>query len=91
MERLERTGADLVLADVALPGPNGYELCRAIKAADIEAAYWEATLLAGFDETEAALYFGKRPAPQGPELVARDASRAKADFVDRFIALLEQV
>ena len=64
---------------------------RTIKSADIEAAYWEATLLAGFDETEAALYFGKRPAAQGPELIAQDASQAKADFVERFEALLDQV
>ena len=48
-------------------------------------------MLAGFDETEAALYFGKRPAPQGPKLVAKDASQAKADFVDRFSALLDPV
>jgi CheY-like chemotaxis protein len=34
LDRLQRTRADLVLADVALQGPNGYELCRAIKASD---------------------------------------------------------
>ena len=31
LERLERTEADLVLADVEMPGPSGYEICRTIK------------------------------------------------------------
>jgi DNA-binding response OmpR family regulator len=31
LDQLEGSGADLVLADVALPGPSGYELCRTIK------------------------------------------------------------
>src|SRR5258706_16458784 len=36
-EALERVGElrpDLVLADVVMPGPSGYEVCRAIKASD---------------------------------------------------------
>ena len=88
---LERRLEAAIHLRFGLPAQPDDGLRRAIKAADIEAAYWEATLLAGFDETEAALYFGKRPAAQGPELIARDASQAKADFVDRFEALLEQV
>jgi len=34
LERLDRIRADLLLADVALSGPNGYELCRAVKNSD---------------------------------------------------------
>lgn len=34
LERLDVLRPDLVLADVVMPGPSGYEVCRAIKASD---------------------------------------------------------
>jgi len=34
LERLIDLRPDLVLADVVMPGPSGYEVCRAIKASD---------------------------------------------------------
>jgi DNA-binding response OmpR family regulator len=34
LERLDDLRPDLVLADVVMPGPSGYEVCRAIKASD---------------------------------------------------------
>lgn len=34
LERLNDLRPDLVLADVVMPGPSGYEVCRAIKASD---------------------------------------------------------
>jgi CheY-like chemotaxis protein len=34
LERLEAVRPDAVLADVVMPGPDGYELCRAIKASN---------------------------------------------------------
>ena len=34
LERLSDLRPDLVLADVVMPGPSGYEVCRAIKASD---------------------------------------------------------
>jgi CheY-like chemotaxis protein len=34
LERLNELRPDLVLADVVMPGPSGYELCRAIKQSD---------------------------------------------------------
>jgi DNA-binding response OmpR family regulator len=32
LERLDRTRPDLVLADVVMPEPTGYDICRAVKA-----------------------------------------------------------
>jgi len=34
LDRLSDLRPDLVLADVVMPGPSGYELCRAIKTSD---------------------------------------------------------
>jgi CheY-like chemotaxis protein len=34
MTRLAESTPDLVLADVVMPGPSGYEICRAVKAAN---------------------------------------------------------
>ena len=34
LERLHDLRPDLVLADVVMPGPSGYDVCRAIKASD---------------------------------------------------------
>jgi CheY-like chemotaxis protein len=34
LERLRDLRPDLVLADVVMPGPSGYEVCRAVKASE---------------------------------------------------------
>lgn len=70
------------------PGPS---LHRRIKAADVKAAYWEATLLAGFDSLEAEAYFGKRPNGQAPDLLPLSAIDAKSLFMSRFEGLLAQI
>lgn len=62
---------------------------KAIKRADQVAAYFEATLLAGFGTVEAARYFG-RPngiAPDGLPLGSMPAQAAQATFLDRFLAI----
>ena len=69
------------------PGPN---LHKRLKIADITAAYWEATLLAGFDPAEAQVIFGHRPSGTAPELVPLSAVNAKSLFMSRFKGLLAQ-
>jgi 5'-deoxynucleotidase YfbR-like HD superfamily hydrolase len=65
----------------------------AIKMADRVAAYYEATQLAGFTETEANRYFGVPrgvPEPLRQRLERLDAvpiAKAQTEFLDRFEAL----
>jgi CheY-like chemotaxis protein len=57
LERAKETRPDLILADVVMPGKNGYEVCEAIKA-DPDLAHIPVLLLTGtfeaFDEERAA-------------------------------------
>jgi len=64
-------------------------LKKAIKKADTIAAYFEATQLAGFSETEAREYFGKPHgiSPDGLPLAPWPASLAFENFLQRFRAL----
>ena len=62
---------------------------KAIKRADQCAAYFEATMLAGFSVSEATQYFG-RPrgmTPDAFDLAARPAKSVQAAFVARFSAI----
>ncbi len=77
----------------ALPPRLPDEITAGIKAADRVAAYYEATVLAGFDVDEALLYFGT---PEGisPTLAARlsglsplPAAAAQKALLERFAAL----
>ena len=56
MERRQETRPDLILADVVMPGKNGYEVCEAIKA-NPDLAHIPVLLLTGtfeaFDEERA--------------------------------------
>jgi len=59
---------------------------KAIKRADQVAAYFEATRLAGFSETEAATYFG-RPrgfSSEGLDLASRPAKAMQNAFLKRY-------
>ena len=73
-----------------LPPSLPDRITMAIKTADRVAAYYEATQLAGFTETEANRYFGVPrgvPAPLRERLQALDAApiaTAQAEFLARF-------
>ena len=76
----------------ALPPDLPAGLAKAIKRADQVAAWFEATLLAGFGEAEAAKFFGR---PRGfsaetLDLACRPASAAEAAFLGRFEAIDRQ-
>jgi len=75
----------------SLPPVLAPEVEKQIKAADRGAAYLEATLLAGFSESEAKRLFGRDPGL--PDEVREDyltpwtAAKAEKRFLDRFNAL----
>ena len=76
--------------DIADPIPGA--VITAIKTADHLAAYFEATVLAGFGTDEAARFFGKpKLAPpisnRLAALVPLPAERANAEFLQRFACL----
>ena len=72
-----------------LKPPLPTKLVAKIKAADHIAAYYEATRLAGFGETEAAKYFGhpKGVDPAALDLVPWPAALAEMRFLERFAAI----
>ena len=70
--------------------PVTAKLMEKIKSADRIAAYYEATRLAGFDETEAVRYFG-RPRGVDPDwldLTPWPAAVAEERYTERFLTLL---
>ena len=68
------------------------ELRTQIKRADTIAAYYEATLLAGFSPGEATEFFGRPRGidPQGLDLTPSPTQNAQTDFLLRFAALDQQ-
>jgi 5'-nucleotidase len=74
-----------------LPAALPAELMKLIKAADREAAYLEATRLAGFSETEARRFFGAPPevsaAFERDYLTPWPAKDAEARYLKRFAQL----
>jgi 5'-deoxynucleotidase YfbR-like HD superfamily hydrolase len=68
-----------------LPAQAPPSLLTLFKKADILAAYYEATQLAGFDPKEAQRYFGIPPKTmKTPRLVPLPTAEAQAQFMDRF-------
>jgi uncharacterized protein len=71
-----------------LPARSAAELEKLIKTADREAAFLEATHLAGFDEAEARRFFGRRPvfsaAIERDYLKPWPAETAQARYLERF-------
>jgi 5'-deoxynucleotidase YfbR-like HD superfamily hydrolase len=81
-------------AKFSLPHPLPAYLASAIKRADRIAAYYEATGLAGFDESEGRLYFGpveRLPGGLSASLRALEplsVAEAEEAFITRYAALL---
>ncbi|MEN5276180.1 HD family hydrolase [Brucella sp. TWI432] len=75
----------------SLPASISASLKKLIKRADQVAAFFEATRLAGFSETEAIKYFGRPRGfdPAGLDLTPRPTQNVQTDFLARF-ATLEQ-
>ena len=77
-----------------LPVHSAPELEKLIKIADREAAYLEATRLAGFGATEARRFFGRPPVT--PAAIERDylkpwpAETAQARYLERFRKLADE-
>ena len=68
-----------------LPAKTPAPLSALFKKADILAAYYEATQLAGFEPSEARRYFGIPPkAFHPPRLVPLATAEAQALFLERF-------
>jgi len=68
-----------------LPARPPKELLALFKQADIAAAYFEATQLAGFSADEAKRYFGVPPKQlRVPRLVPLAPAEAQAQFLERF-------
>ena len=67
-----------------LPARAPDPLLRFIKRADREAAYFEATQLAGFELTEARRFFGLPTARRTPRLVPLAPEEAQAHFLMQF-------
>ena len=68
-----------------LPAKVPAPLSALVKKADILAAYYEATQLAGFEPAEAKRYFGTPPkAFKAPRLLPLATAEAQALFLERF-------
>ena len=68
-----------------LPPKTGSELEGVIKRADLIAAYFEATQLAGFEQKEARSFFGRPPkGMRTPRLTPLAVADAEGLFLERF-------
>jgi len=68
-----------------LPAKASAPLLTLFKKADMLAAYYEATQLAGFDPAEARRFFGTPPkALKTPRLTPLSTAEAQAQFLERF-------
>jgi 5'-deoxynucleotidase YfbR-like HD superfamily hydrolase len=72
-----------------LPPIVDADLKKRIKDADRAAAYFEATMLAGFEEDEALKFFGPKPAVRVPDVTPLAAEDCKALFLRKFDEFLD--
>jgi uncharacterized protein len=82
-ERLQRA----IHIRFGLPPEIDPALKKRIKDADKNAAWLEATQLAGFTEEEATRFFGAKPDVRAPSLAPMDAESVKQEFLKRFAEL----
>lgn len=74
-----------------LAAEPGAELKALIKRADLACAYFEAVQLAGFDEKEARVLFGKPPKGAALQLTPLTPQDAQSQFLERFAYLLKEI
>lgn len=88
-ELIENRLQDAINIRFALPTKIKSKTAKLIKQADRIAAFYEATVLAGFSEDEAFRYFGRPDGitPDGLDLVPRPTQRVEGGFLSRFNAL----
>jgi DNA-binding NarL/FixJ family response regulator len=79
VELAKRIGPDLILMDVSMPGINGFEAARRIKA------------LAGAPRVVIVTLDGGVPYRTASELALADGFLSKADFIREIRPLLEQL
>ncbi|GAB5470408.1 MAG: HD domain-containing protein [Rhodospirillales bacterium] len=88
-KQLELRLGEAVHIRFGLPAQLPSQVQTVIKSADRAAAYFEATQLAGFDETEALSFFGQPGSLATPTLTPLPPDEAKRLFVARYQALSE--
>jgi 5'-deoxynucleotidase YfbR-like HD superfamily hydrolase len=72
-----------------LPAVTPPAVKTTIKRADIICAYFEATQLAGFDETEAKRFFGAPPRGIALKLRPEPTAKVQEAFLKRFRSLID--
>ncbi len=90
-KEIEGRLAFAIHARFGLPAETPASLKRLIKKADNICAWFEATQLAGFSESESDRFFGHPPRGVRLELVPQPTEEAQADFIARTVALLSEI
>ncbi len=90
-KEIEARLAFAIHARFGLPAETPASLKRLIKKADNICAWFEATQLAGFSESESDRFFGHPPRGVRLELVPQPTEEAQADFIARTVALLSEI
>ncbi|MEL6861502.1 MAG: HD family hydrolase [Pseudomonadota bacterium] len=88
---IEARLAFAIHARFGLPAETPASLKRLIKKADNICAWFEATQLAGFSESESDRFFGHPPRGVRLDLVPQPAEEAQAEFIARTVALLSEI
>ena len=90
-KEIEARLAFAIHARFGLPAETPASLKRLIKKADNICAWFEATQLAGFSESESDRFFGHPPRGVRLELVPQPTEEAQAEFIARTVALLADI